>query len=146
MEFKGVKLVVNLHEGRMEKNHEDEMMNFLTSITGRKPFIIKARKSVSNFNIRKGMISGALVTLRDKSAFNFLKKITLFVLSGDSTFKGFKKNLLKRDNLLDFSVKNPYLFPEIEELKFIKGFNVSIFTKDREKLLDLLKKANFPIN
>lgn len=77
--YKGLKVVLNVAVGRMDKAVQEEIAGSLALISGQKPLTIRARKSVSNFNIREGMDTGFKVTLRHARAFNLLHKVLLFV-------------------------------------------------------------------
>jgi len=104
----------------------------LNSVTGRKPVLCKAKRSISNFKVRRGDVNGCKVTLRGKDAVNFLKKLFLVVLPSMSYFKGLKGN--KGSGNYNIGIDRIYYFPELVASndpmhKNVVGCNIAVVGK-----------------
>ncbi|UOQ38082.1 LSU ribosomal protein L5p (L11e) [Candidatus Vidania fulgoroideae] len=128
-----------------------EIFNDFYLITGQKPVLIKSKKSVSNFGIRKGMISSIKITLRNKRMFNFINKFINISVPRIRDFNGFKEDNVDYYGNFNFGCEDHTIFPEffLDEKKIgslKKGFNININIKNnkREDSLKLLKSINFP--
>ena len=118
-------------------------------ISGQKPIITKARKSISGFKVKKGQPLGAKVTLRGKRMYDFLERLIYIALPRSRDFKGIDQKSLDKSGNLTIGIKEHVCFPEIslEKVKFIFGLEVTIVTnaKKREHALELFKLLGFPI-
>ena len=119
----------------------------LAKITGQKPVLTKARKSVSNFKLRAGMAIGAKVTLRGNRMYEFLERLINAALPRIRDFRGIPMSFDGRGNLT-FGLKEQLVFPEIQpdHVKKIQGMDITIVTTARrdEDALALLKELGFP--
>ncbi len=151
------KVVVNTGFGRMisgktsndQKSITAAIAQDLALITGQKPVITKARKSISGFKIRKGMPVGAAVTLRGKRMYDFLERLIHITLPRSRDFAGLKPDSLDKKGNLTFSIKEHISFPEIlpEKTKRIFSLEITVVTstEKKEKSLALLKAMGFPM-
>ncbi|MCP6718136.1 MAG: 50S ribosomal protein L5 [Patescibacteria group bacterium] len=121
----------------------------LSSITGQKPVLTKARKSVSGFKIRRGMEIGAMVTLRKKMMFDFLERLIHITLPRSRDFSGIDPKTVDKNGNLTLAIKEQISFSEImpEHAKFLFGLEITVVTttKDKEESLELLRLIGFPI-
>jgi len=88
------KVVINMGVGEAKDNSKwlDSAVSELEAITGQKPVVTRARKSIANFKVRQGMPVGAKVTLRGENMYNFLEKLIHVVLPRVRDFRGINKN------------------------------------------------------
>lgn len=144
---KVLKVVVNVGAGEAvtSKGVLDKIQEQLTVITGQKPVITKARKSVSAFKIRKGLPIGVKVTLRGKIMYNFLEKLIKIVIPRIRDFRGLLETSIDPNGNLSIGFTEQTIFPEIEfdKVDKIRGLEVTIVTnaKDRikgKKLFEIL--------
>jgi len=152
-----VKVVLNsgfgkLISGKTAKEQEniiEAILEDLKMISGQKPIITKARKSISGFKVKKGQPLGAKVTLRGKRMYDFLERLIYIALPRSRDFKGIDQKSLDKSGNLTIGIKEHVCFPEIslEKVKFIFGLEVTIVTnaKKREHALELFKLLGFPI-
>lgn len=119
----------------------------LAKITGQRPILTRARKSVSNFKLRAGMPIGAKVTLRGARMYDFLERLIHVALPRIRDFRGIKKSFDGRGNLT-FGLKEQLVFPEIQpdHVKKTQGMDITIVTTARngEDAFELLKHLGFP--
>ena len=152
------KVVVNCGFGRMvttvdgSKNREKIQENILKNmslITGQKPALREAKKSISSFKLRKGMPIGAMVTLRGQRMYDFLERLIWITLPRTRDFGGISKKTFDEKGNLTIGFKEYIPFPEvkIEKEKGIFGLEVIVATtaKTREQGSKLLKLLGFPI-
>jgi len=129
----------------IEKYISDNLM----AVTGQKPSLRKAKKSIATFKLREGMNIGATVTLRGSRMNDFLEKLIWLVLPRKRDFRGISKNSVSRTGELSIGLKEHILFPEvrIEKEKGIFGLEVVIATsaKNKEEALELFKLLGFPM-
>lgn len=145
------KIVVNigLSKSLNDKKFVDIAVSTLTRITGQKPVLTTAKKSISNFKIREGMIVGAMVTLRGKRMYDFLDKLVNVAFPRIRDFHGIdpKKGFDEHGNFA-IGFKEHLVFPEIggEEIENIHGLELAINTtaKDRAQAFALLSAFGFP--
>lgn len=126
------KIVINVGAGEAKDNSKviTSILEDLTAITGQKPVVCTARKSVANFKIRKGMKIGAKVTLRGDRMYEFLDRFFNFALPRVRDFRGINPNSFDGKGNYNMGVKEQLIFPEIEYDKIdkIRGMDVSIST------------------
>lgn len=141
-----VKIVINVGAGEAvtDKKILNKISEDLTSITGQKPVITLAKKSISAFKIRKGLPIGVKVTLRGKRMIDFLERLIKIVLPRIRDFKGiFLKNFDKQGNL-NLGISEQTLFPEIDYDKIdkIRGLEITIVTNAKnDKTAKIMLKA-----
>jgi len=144
------KVVINVGMGRhsKEKAYIDNVVASLSRIAGQRPVLTKAKKAISAFKIRKGMVVGAAVTLRGKRMYDFVDKLVNVSFPRVRDFRGIKEGQVDRTGNLTVGFRESAAFPEIkaEEVDNIHGLEVSISTtaKTREEGLELFKLMGFP--
>ncbi len=144
------KVVVNVGFGRhtKEKAYIETVVDSLERITGQKPILTKARKAISSFKIREGMIIGACVTLRGARMYDFLEKLINISFPRVRDFRGINSKSVDRQGNLSVGFKEHLAFPEIkaDEVDNIFGLEVCVATtaKTQEEGLGLFKLLGFP--
>lgn len=145
-----VKVVVNSGVGRNAKDKAfvDGVAGSLERISGQKPVLTKAKKSVSAFKTRKGMIIGAAVTLRNKRMYDFTEKLINITFPRVRDFRGINPKQVDSRGNLTVGFREHTAFPEIkaDEVNNIHGLEVSLATtaKTHEEGLELFKLLGFP--
>ena len=146
-----VTLNVGLGRSLSDKEHTKTVENNLKRITGQSPILTKAKKSISSFKIREGMIVGAKVTLRGKRMYDFLDKLVHITFPRVKDFRGIEvmkeKHFDKKGNF-SYGFKEHIVFPEIkaDEVENIHGLEITISTsaKNPAECYFLLKYLGFP--
>ena len=127
-----VKIVVNLGIGDAisEPKRLDEAVNELTAITGQKPVITKAKKSIANFKLREGMPIGCKVDLRGEKMYDFLDKLVNISLPRVRDFHGVSKTAFDGRGNYTLGVKEQIIFPEIsyDKVNKVRGMDIVIVT------------------
>ncbi len=128
-------LNVGLSKGLKDATFIDTVESTLTRITGQKPIKTKAKKSISNFKIREGMIIGMKVTLRGKRLYDFVEKLIKVTLPRVRDFRGLDTRVLDENGNLTIGITEHIAFPEIrsDEIEKIHGLEVTIVTTAKEK-------------
>lgn len=126
------KILVNMGLGEAIQNIKvlDSAINELMAITGQKPVPTKARKSIANFKLRKGMSIGAVVTLRADRMYEFFDRLVNVSLPRVRDFRGVSSKSFDGRGNYSLGVKEQIIFPEIDYDKIdkIKGLNINIVT------------------
>jgi large subunit ribosomal protein L5 len=144
------KVTVNIGMGEASQNSKliDTAAAELGQIAGQKPVITRAKKSIANFKIRKGMAIGCMVTLRGDRMYEFLDRLTSVVLPRVRDFKGLPPNSFDGRGNYTLGLKDQLVFPEIDYTRVdkIKGMNITITTTARtdEEGRELLKLMGVP--
>ena len=144
------KIVVNVGCGEARENAKvlDAVVNDLTTITGQKAVITKAKKSVANFKLREGMPIGAKVTLRGNKMWEFLDRLFNVALPRVRDFRGISADAFDGRGNYALGVKEQLIFPEIEYDKIdkIRGMDIVVCTtaKTDEEARELLKLVGAP--
>ena len=144
------KIVVNMGVGEATQNAKliDPAVNELGQITGQKPVVTRAKKSIANFKIRKGMPIGCMVTLRGERMYEFLDRLSAIVFPRVRDFKGLPPNSFDGRGNYTLGLKDQLVFPEIDYTRVdkIKGMNITITTTARsdEEGRELLKLLGVP--
>ncbi len=145
-----VKVVVNVGFGRhtKEKAYIDNVVNSLSRIAGQKPILTKARKSISSFKVREGMVIGACVTLRGSRMYDFVEKLIHITFPRVRDFRGISEKSADKLGNLTVGFREHLAFPEIkaDEVENIFSLEVSLTTnaKTREESLELFRLMGFP--
>ena len=145
------KIVVNMGVGEASKDTKllDGAVKDLTTITGQKPAIRRARKSIATFKIREGMPIGAAVTMRGDRMWDFLDRLTSIVLPRIRDFRGLNPKSFDGRGNYTFGLTEQLVFPEIDydEIDQSRGMDVTIVTsaRDDEQGKALLKALGFPL-
>ncbi len=144
------KVVVNMGLGEAISNAKilDASLEQLAAITGQKPVITKARKSIANFKLRQGQSIGAMVTLRGDRAYEFLDRLINIALPRVRDFKGVSPKAFDGKGNYTLGVKEQIIFPEInyDKVEKIKGLNITVVTTARndEEGRALLRHLGMP--
>ena len=144
------KIVVNVgcSEARENAKVLDAVVSDLTTITGQKVVITKAKKSVANFKLREGMPIGAKVTLRGNKMWEFLDRLFNVALPRVRDFRGISADAFDGRGNYALGVKEQLIFPEIEYDKIdkIRGMDIVVCTtaKTDEEARELLKLVGAP--
>ena len=140
------KVTVNIGMGEASANVKllDTAVAELGQIAGQKPVITRAKKSIANFKIRKGMPIGCMVTLRGERMYEFLDRLSAIVLPRVRDFKGLAPNSFDGRGNYTIGIKDQLVFPEIDYTRVdkIKGMNITFTTSARndEEGRELLKQ------
>ena len=144
------KIVVNMAVGEAKENEKvlESAVGDMTIITGQKPVITKAKKSIANFKIREGMPIGCKVTLRGERMYEFLDRLVNLALPRVRDFRGVNPNSFDGRGNYALGIKEQIIFPEIEYDKVdkVRGMDI-IFTttaKTDEEARELLRLFGMP--
>jgi len=141
------KVVINIGVGDATKNSKllEESVKELTAITGQKPVITKAKKSIATFKLREGAEIGCKVTLRGDRMYQFLDKLFNISLPRVRDFHGVSKTAFDGKGNYTLGIREQIIFPEIkyDEVNVVRGMDVVIVTtaktnKEAYSLLDAL--------
>lgn len=144
------KIVVNMGLGEASSNSKilDVAMDELRSVTGQKPVITKAKKSIAAFKLRQGMAIGTMVTLRGERMYEFLDRLISVALPRVRDFRGISGKAFDGRGNYTLGIREQLIFPEIDFNKVDKtrGMNISIVTTARndEEARTLLKSMGMP--
>ncbi len=144
------KIVVNMGLGEAIQNAKvlDHAINDLATITGQRPVITKAKKSIAAFKLRAGMSIGAMVTLRGDRMYEFLDRLINIVLPRVRDFRGVSSKSFDGRGNYTLGLRDQLIFPEIDFGKVDKarGMNISIVTtaKTDEEARALLRHLGMP--
>jgi large subunit ribosomal protein L5 len=144
------KIVVNVGLGEAIKNPKmmDEVVEELTVITGQRPVVQKARKSVASFKLRQGMKIGCSVTLRGKMMWAFMDKLITLALPRIRDFRGVSRKAFDGRGNYTLGLKEQLVFPEIDYDKVNKthGMNITFVTSAQtdDECRSLLKQFGVP--
>ena len=144
------KIVVNMGVGEATQNAKilDPAVAELGQITGQKPVVTKAKKSIAAFKVREGMPIGARVTLRGDRAYEFLDRLINVVLPRVRDFRGVSTKSFDGRGNYTLGLRDQLIFPEIDYAKVdkLKGMNVTIVTtaKNDNEARALLRSFGMP--
>jgi large subunit ribosomal protein L5 len=144
------KIVVNMGVGEATQNAKvlDPAANELGQITGQRPVITKAKKSIAAFKVREGMPIGAMVTLRGDRMYEFLDRLMNVALPRVRDFRGVSTKSFDGRGNYTLGLHDQLIFPEIDYAKVekMKGMNVTIVTtaKSDDQARSLLKALGMP--
>ena len=147
---KVVKIVVNMGVGDSIQNSKllDDAVADLTQITGQKPVITVAKKSIANFKLREGMKIGTKVTLRGQRMYEFLDKLVSITLPRVRDFRGVSAKAFDGRGNYTLGVKEQIIFPEInlDKVTKVRGMDIVIVTTAQtdEEAFELLKLVGVP--
>jgi large subunit ribosomal protein L5 len=146
------KIVINIGVGAGTRDAKklDSAALDLQTITGQKPIIQKARKSIAGFKLREGMPVGVKVTLRKAHMYEFLDRLVNIALPRVRDFRGLSAKSFDGKGNYAFGLKEQIVFPEIDYDKIdeVRGMDICVVTsaKTNEEAKALLKKFNFPFS
>lgn len=144
------KVVVNMGLGEAISNAKvlDASVEQLSAITGQRPVVTRARKSIANFKLRQGQSIGAMVTLRGERAYEFFDRLVNIALPRVRDFKGVSPKAFDGKGNYTLGVKEQIIFPEInyDRVDKIKGLNITVVTTARsdEEGRALLRHLGMP--
>jgi large subunit ribosomal protein L5 len=144
------KIVINMGMGEAISNSKilDTAADELRAITGQKPVITKAKKSIASFKLRQGMPIGVMVTLRGDRMYEFLDRLVSIALPRVRDFRGVSPKAFDGRGNYTIGVREQLIFPEIDFNKVdkLRGMNISIVTtaRDDEQARALLKSLGMP--
>jgi large subunit ribosomal protein L5 len=144
------KIVINMGLGESIQNAKilDVAVDELGRISGQRPVITKAKKSIANFKLRQHMPIGAAVTLRGERMYEFLDRLTSVVLPRVRDFRGVSTRSFDGRGNYTLGLRDQLIFPEIsyEKVDKIRGMNVTIVTTARtdDEARELLKQCGMP--
>lgn len=146
------KITVNVGIGSILQRSGDKKPNQIveniTKITGQKPIVTKARKSVSNFKLREGMPNGVVVTLRGPRMYDFLDKLTKIIFPRIRDFQGISSKSFDKFGNYTVGLKEHTVFPEInpDELLSTHGLQMTFVMSgnNRDENYQLLLQLGFP--
>lgn len=143
------KVVINVGLGQGKDAKIAEVaVKTLNRIAGQKPVLTLAKKSISNFKIRQGMVVGASVTLRGTRMYDFLEKLLRVTLPRVRDFRGISAKSIDAQGNLAIGFREHLIFPEIrsDEVEAIHGLEIAIATnaKNRDKGRKLFEFLGFP--
>lgn len=139
---------VGLSQGLKDPKFIEVVESTLKRISGQQPVKRKAKKSISAFKIRQGLVIGMMVTLRGGRMYDFIDKLINITLPRVRDFRGISSTSLDKQGNLTIGFREHIPFPEIrsDEVEKIHGLEISISTtaKRREEAFELLKLLGFP--
>ena len=143
------KIVVNMAFGIVDKDTQKSVIEDLTKITGQKPALCAARKSISNFKLREGMVIGAKVTLRGSRMYDFLDRFINIALPRIRDFRGVPNKGFDHRGNYTLGLKEQTIFPEIDLSRHgapEQGMDITIVTTadTDEKAKELLTQLGMP--
>ncbi|MEK7495409.1 MAG: 50S ribosomal protein L5 [Patescibacteria group bacterium] len=145
-----IKIAINVGAGEAvtNKNVIEKIQEQISTITGQKALITKARTSVSAFKIRKGLAIGVKVTLRGKRMYHFLEKLIKIVIPRLKDFRGIPESNVDQNGNLNIGFPEQIIFPEIDfdKIDKIRGLQVTVVTnaKNKEKGRKLFEMLGIP--
>ena len=146
------KIVINVGAGEAKDNSKviDAICTDLSAITGQKPLICKARKSVANFKLREGMAIGCKVTLRGERLYEFLDRFFNVALPRVRDFRGINPDSFDGRGNYNMGLKEQLIFPEIDYDKIdkVRGMDICFVTTATtdEEARELLKLMGAPFS
>ena len=143
------RVVVNMGvgEGTTEKGRLEAAMGDLATVTGQRPVVTKARKSISGFKIREGMPVGCCVTLRGQRMYEFLDRLINVAIPRIRDFRGLKRSFDGHGNY-SLGLDEQIVFPEVsvDKVEHIQGMNITVVTRNSndEASFELLRMLGMP--
>jgi len=144
------RIVVNMGLGEAVQNAKliESAVEELSAITGRKPVVTRAKKSIATFKLREGMPIGVMVTLRGEQMYDFLDRLISIALPRTRDFKGISPKAFDGRGNYTLGIREQIVFPEInyDKIDRIKGMNVTLVTtaETDEQGRALLKSLGMP--
>ncbi len=145
-----IKIIINsaLGEAISDPKIIDIASSDLSLITGQKPLVIKAKRNIASFKLRKGIPIALKVTLRKSRAYDFLDRLINFALPRVKDFRGLPRDGFDGYGNYNFGIDEHTIFPEIDidKVQKVFGMDITIVTsaKDDKSAYELLKNLNFP--
>lgn len=146
------KVVINMGVGAAVSDSKviGHAVNDMTLISGQKPVVAKAKKSIATYKLREEMKIGCKVTLRRKRMYEFLERLVITALPRVKEFKGLSVKSFDGRGNITFGIKEQIVFPEInyDKIDTVRGMDITIVTtaKTNEEAKTLLAAFNLPFN
>lgn len=147
-----VKATINagIAKYRQDEKKIQSVMNDLSRITGQKPVITRAKKSIAGFSVRKGESIGMKVTLRKDKMYNFLWILFNIAMPRTRDFRGISEKNVDQKGNLSLGIKEHTVFPQIkgDEVKHVFGLSICISVNEnctRNEAINLYKELRFPL-
>lgn len=145
--LKKIVISMGVAEATKDKNAMQDCVKELTLLSGQKPVLTRARKSIANFKLRQGQAIGVKVTLRKKRMYDFLDRFCNIVSPRIRDFRGFPTRCDGRGNY-SIGIEEQQIFPEInlDEMKRTQGMNITFVTtaKSDKECVELLRQLGLP--
>lgn len=144
------KIVINMGVGSAisEKKHLEDSLSALTQISGQKPSVTRARKSIANFRLREGQEIGCKVTLRGTRMYEFLDRLISIALPRVRDFRGLSANAFDGHGNYSLGLVEQLVFPELNPDKYtrVQGMNITmvISTESNDESRELLRALGMP--
>ena len=141
-----LKVVLNMGFGIVSKDEQKNLMGDLATITGQKPKVCKAKKSISNFKLREGMVIGAKVTLRGERMWEFADRLIAAALPRIRDFRGVPNRGFDGAGNYTLGVKEHTIFPELVDSSAQSGMDITFVTSstDNKACKELLNSMGMP--
>lgn len=145
--------MISLNVGIKATDSDNKFLAYLatqvSNIAGQKAVLVKSRKAISTFKLRKDLPIGCKVTLRGRKMYEFLDRLTNIALPRIRDFRGLSSKGFNQSAHYSFGIKDHSIFLEVDLDNILKifGMNITVITtaQTKEEALYLLKKLNFPI-
>jgi large subunit ribosomal protein L5 len=145
--LKKIVISMGLAEATKDKNALQDCVKEMTHLSGQKPILTRAKKSVANFKLREGQSIGLKVTLRNKRMYDFFDRFCHIVSPRIRDFRGFQRKCDGQGNY-SLGIEEQQIFPEInlDEVKRAQGMNITFVTSatNDEECIELLKLLGLP--
>ena len=144
------KIVINMGVGEAanDKKHLESALDNLTVISGQKPIVTKARKSVASFKIREGWPLGCKVTLRGNKMYDFFERLVNLAIPREKDFRGLNQKSFDGKGNYNLGIKEQIIFPEIDYDKIdkLRGMDIALTTSatPASEAKELRGSFNFP--
>ena len=141
------KIVLNMAFGIVSKDEQKQLVDELTAISGQKPMLCRAKKSISNFKLREGMVIGAKVTLRGERMWEFAERLISAALPRIRDFRGVSNRGFDGRGSYTLGLKEHSIFPElVETCPAHSGMDITFVTssKDNKAARELLVSIGLP--
>lgn len=141
-----LKVVLNMGFGIVSKDEQKNLMGDLSAITGQKPKVCKAKKSISNFKLREGMVIGAKVTLRGVRMWEFADRLISVALPRIRDFRGVPNRGFDGAGNYTLGVKEHTIFPELVDSSAHSGMDITFVTSstDNKACKEFLNSLGMP--
>jgi large subunit ribosomal protein L5 len=144
------KIVINSGVGDSTKDYKllESALNEITLISGQKPLVTKAKKSIATYKLREGQAIGIKVTLRGEKMYNFIENLVNVAIPRVRDFKGISPNAFDGRGNYTLGVKEQIIFTEVhfDQIKRIRGFDITFVTStnDDKQAFEMLKIIGLP--
>ena len=140
------KIVLNMAFGIVSKDEQKALVDDLAAITGQKPMLCKAKKSISNFKLREGMVIGAKVTLRGERMWEFVERLIAAALPRIRDFHGVPNRGFDGRGNYTLGIKDHSIFPELVDSAVHSGMDITFVTSstDNTACKELLVSMGMP--